>query len=580
MSTHKNFDAICILVLAICLLITVLFMNGSRLGIEMVIDEDAEAHAGDVYFTSNDMNGSWSTNSATVIILNGDSAKVSGSGAYFYKGDLFISNGGKYLLQGELIDGSIIIDAYASSKVWLMLDGVSINCTDDAALRINQADKVFITLAEGSDNSLVSGTEYSAEALADNAGGTIYAHDDLTINGSGKLTVLSPGKHGIDANDELVITGGVISIEAAEDAIHANEGVRLQGMELTVTAGDDGIHCDTGIVIAGGTIFMPSCYEGIEAKTIEIWDGEITIYPEDDGFNANGSSRSFDFGGMFGGGMFRPGGFNENGAESQSAIPDATGGTPPGSSELQTEVTEEEETWLHIAGGTITIINDSARDADGLDSNGDITITGGTIRISLTDNGSNSALDCGSENGGVMEISGGSVVACGSYSMAEGFDSSSLQCSVLYNISAGVDAGTEITLEDMSGNNLLSYTAPCSFSSVVLSCPEMQLGDTYVLHFGEDSEEITLSEVSASFGDAQSTMFGGPMNWGGMQHGRDGHRRNFDGEMPNSEGMPIPPDFDGEMPDFSNMPQPPDFAGELPASDSQLQSPASETETE
>ncbi len=180
--------------------------------------------------------------------------------------------------------------------------------------------------------------------------------------------------------------------------------------------------------------------------------------------------------------------------------------------------TDSEETWIHVSGGTITIVNDSARDADGFDSNGDIIISGGDIRVSLVNSGSNSALDYGSESGGVMEISGGTVVACGSYSMAEGFDSSSTQCVILYNIKRGVAAGKTVSLEDSEGNVILSYEVPCSFSSVILSSPEMKLGETYTVVIGDTAEEITLDEVSASYGDVESEGFGGNMNWGsGMQ---------------------------------------------------------------
>ena len=178
---------------------------------------------------------------------------------------------------------------------------------------------------------------------------------------------------------------------------------------------------------------------------------------------------------------------------------------------------QTQETWIHISGGNITVINQTARDADGLDSNGDIIISGGVIRVSLTNSGSNSALDCGTESGGRMEISGGEVIACGSYAMAEGFDSSSSQCSILYNIKRGAPAGTTVALEDTEGNVILSYEVPCSFSSVAISCPEMQIGETYLVAIGDSVEEITLDSVSASFGDAQSEGFGGPMNWGHMR---------------------------------------------------------------
>ena len=116
-----------------------------------------------------------------------------------------------------------------------------------------------------------------------------------------------------------------------------------------------------------------------------------------------------------------------------------------------------------------------------------------------------------------MEIGGGELIACGSYAMAEGFDDSSSQCSILYNIKRGAPAGTTVALEDSEGNVILSYEAPCSFSSVAISCPEMQIGETYLVAIGDSVEEITLDSVSASFGDAQSEGFGGPMNWGHMR---------------------------------------------------------------
>ena len=199
---------------------------------------------------------------------------------------------------------------------------------------------------------------------------------------------------------------------------------------------------------------------------------------------------------------------------------DAAAGEPPAmpmQETASTETTDSTETWIHVSGGSITVVNSVARDADGLDSNGDIIISGGVVRVSLTNSGSNSALDYASESGGKMEISGGEVIACGSYAMAEGFDSSSSQCSILYNIKRGAPAGTTVALEDSEGNIILSYEAPCSFSSAAISCPEMQLGETYLVAIGDSVEEITLDSVSASFGDAQSGGFGGPMNWGHMR---------------------------------------------------------------
>ena len=346
----------------------------------------------------------------------------------------------------------------------------------------------------------------------------------------------------------------------------------------------------------------------------ETMGGDTTIYPKDDGLNASSGTATDMFGMGFGGmGGHGRGGMQMQGFTGTEETTDATGveqtmpqmpegvappempegmtappempegemappegmETPPQmqsgmqnpqdmASPVQASAagagTETGETpYIHITGGSLTVINEAAMDADGLDSNGDILISGGTVRVSMVNLGSNSALDCASENGGVCEITGGNVIASGSYSMAEGFDATSTQCSILYNISAGVEAGATVTLEDADGNVLLSYEVPCSFSSVVLSTPELKIGETYLLTIGDDAEEITIEETSASFGDAQSGMFFGRMNWGGMQ-GREGFS-GFGGGRPGRAqgeenvdgGMPQPQNSGEAMPDAGGM---------------------------
>jgi hypothetical protein len=587
MSTHnRRLDKICVVIVAVSLLLTVLFMNGESLGITMIVDEDAESYSGTTYFTTNDQNSDWDTEGATVITLTGDGAEISGNGAYVNGQEVVITEAGRYVVSGSLSNGKITVDAHNSSKVWILLDGVDINCSDDACIRVDQAEKVFLTLAENSVNTLTSGSTYSDTALQDGTDGAIFAHDDLTINGSGSLSVTAEYRHGIAANDDLVITGGTITIKAAADAIHANDSVCIKeaqitvdagddgivtaneeengymyiesgtiditsvgdgihttgditiaGGSITIAAGDDGIHSDQFVYIEDGEILINECYEGIEALIIDVSGGDITVYPEDDGFNANGgSSDMFGFGGGPGqGGMqgsSKEEGLGQDGSDpvDMSSDGDSSGQMEQTAEEIQSSETaaeetqssetaaEEEETYISISGGTITIINDSGRDADGLDSNEDIRISGGTIYISLLGSGSNCAVDYGSESGGVAEITGGTIIACGASSMAEGFSSTSTQASILYNTSTVADEGTTLALEDEEGNILLSWDVPCSFSSALISCPEMQVGNSYQVVIGDSSEEITIEEISTPYGDAQSDMGNGNMG-GGMQHG-------------------------------------------------------------
>ncbi len=583
MSTHRNIDRICIVVLVLTLLLTVGFINGEKLGIRAAADEDAESYSGGAYFTANDLDGEWAENAYTTnITLSGSGGKIDGSGAYFLDGDLVISSGGWYEITGFLEDGKIVVDAYDSSKIWIRLCGVTITCSDDACLRIDQADKVFLTLAEGTENTMTSGSSYSEDALSDNTGGTIFSHDDLTINGSGSLTVTAGYRHGIDVNDSLAITGGIITVSAPQDGIHVADSFRFAGAELTIDAGDDGIHSDGEIYIESGTILLASCYEGLEAVTVDLIGGDITICSTDDGINANGGNSTADYGGMGKGpgadAGENPEGKRKNGmpaflagleglavGEDGSIAPDEdtaesilealsregssagvtaeeimscgtiedlmelaglsrnTGekgipsgpeeeGMPqaPGTAAGQAETIQtgdgnssgEEEAYIRMCGGTLTVINETGQDADGLDSNGSIYIEGGDIRISILGDGTNCAIDYGSESGGECIVTGGTVLAFGGSGMAEGFSEGCTQCSVLYSLDSAAPAGTLFCVLNAEGEEILSFSPVCSYSSVSFSIPELTVGESYTIICGNERTELTLESYTVTAGKA------------------------------------------------------------------------------
>ena len=473
MATHRHIDAVCVVITAFTLLLTVLFMNGTALGIQAVSDEENS----DAMFTQNDLNPDWDISGATKITLSDGGSTVAGNGAYVNGGEVHIVYAGKYLLSGELSDGSVIIEADGDDKIWLMLDGVTLHCEDNAALRVEQAEKVFITLKDGTENTLSSGTSFSEEAVSGGIDGTVYSRDDLTVNGMGSLNITADYRHGIVCNDDLKITGGEITVTAAQDAIHANDSVRIKEADLTLSAGDDGITASNDdetsfIYVESGNISIPSCYEGLEAVQITIAGGTIDINPTDDGINANGY---------------------------------------------------QENSVIYITGGEITVLNENGRDSDGIDSNRDIYISGGKLFVSVGESGGSCAIDYGSEYGGKCEISGGTVIACGSSGMAEGFDSSSSQGFIMQTISAR--AGTAVTVKDADGNSLISENIPYSFSSILISTPEMQLGDTCTLIIGDTETEITIDNSSAG-------GFGG--FGGGKMHGGNGFGN---GQMPNRGGF-------------------------------------------
>ena len=674
MATHKYIDKLCVIITLLSVLITVLFMNGERFGLQIAVDQDSEAYSDSEYFTEQDQNGGWDTSSAVQITLDGTDAAISGSGAYTYDGNVVIGQTGRYVISGTLTDGSIIVDAQDASKIYILLDGVEVYCSDNAAFRVDQADKVFLTLAEGKANHFSGGKTYSDEALDDGTKGTVFAHDDLTINGSGSLTIESEYKHGIAANDDLVIVDADITVDAAADAVSVNDSIRTKnatmqleaeddgiavthedgyfyiesgkmdiksggdaihaagdvtvaGGEISISAADDGIHSDTAIAVSDGAIKIEKCYEGLEALTIDVSGGEIAVYPEDDGFNANGGSGDMMMQGpppdmQQGGGFGQTANTDGNvssqtantdrdastqtaktdgNASSQTANTDGDASTQTaktdgnastqtaktdgntssqtantdgntaaqtansdgnastqtaktdGNAALQTADTaqyqehsgnrmqnqnpdqsrlqnrdqmqnqnrtqnqsqsqnkdqEEEETYIHISGGRITIINETGMDADGLDSNGDIEITGGTIFVSLQGGGSNNAVDFASENGGKATISGGTLIACGGAGMVEAFDSSSKQCVILYNLTETTEAGSLLQLKGANGKTLLSDEIPCGFSSANISCPDIEVGQTYTLTMGSTTEEVTIEETSSTYGATQTQRMGG-----------------------------------------------------------------------
>lgn len=522
MKEQKTINIISVIFTLFALLITILFMNGERLGLTKVVDTDEEGteEAASEYFSKNDLNGNWDSGSATKITMDGTKIKIKGSGAYEYNGDVVISQGGWYVFSGALDDGCIKVDADKTSKVWILFDNADIYASDDAALRIDQADKVFLTLADGSVNRLECGDTMSDEAEDDGTNGVIFAHDDLTINGSGNLNIVSNYEHGIKAKDSLKICGGTISIKAISDGIHVNDHFRMTAADVTIDAMDDGICSEGDLLIASGKLLISDCYEGLECPQITVLDGDIEIYPDDDGFNANGGEGGFGNFGFF-------------------------------SKTEDSEETEEEaaDPCVTIYSGNIKIFNPDAKDADGIDSNKNIYIYGGNIFISLPGGGPNNGIDFGSESGGVCEIHGGTVISCGGASMVEQFDTSSCQASLLYNLSNSTDDNVSVTLTDEDGNVIIDTVIPTGFDSIQLSCPEMKTGATYMLKIGDKEEEITLDTVSTSVGSIS-----GFENFGGGNKGFPGRserpERSEESEEEENEKTEMPGGM--RRPDFGN----------------------------
>ncbi len=559
-----------------------------------------------------DQDASYDESSATKISLSGSSASISGDGASEKDGTITIQQEGTYVVTGTLNDGRIVVQAADTHKVRIVLKGASIYCADHAALFIKQADKVFLTLADGSDNTLGSGSSYHLSDEDSNVDGVIFSRADLTLNGSGKLTVSAKYKHAIVSKDDLIVTGGTyaitagnggglygkdcvkitdgiftiqtgtdgiqasnaeqadrgyvyisggalhitagtdgiqadtvlridggtfqitsgggsanastdqkgnknpgwgmwgpgskeettetedstdtsasakglkagaslsvhggtFTIDSSDDSVHCNGTVTIIGGTFALSSGDDGIHAGDALLIQNGTIAISQSYEGLEGLNVTISGGKIQLTASDDGINSAGGSDSSALDG-------RPG-------------------------QNQFNVSEDSDLFIKVNGGSVTV--DAS--GDGIDSNGNLLIEGGTVLVSGSANNGNGALDYE----GTAKITGGTVVAAGMSGMAQGFSDSSSQYSILHNFSTTLSESDAVTLKDSDGNTLVTYTPAKAYQSVVISCPDMEKGQTYTLSAGSQSEALTLSSVvtSNSTGGAGGGMggkMGGP----------------------------------------------------------------------
>lgn len=248
-----------------------------------------------------------------------------------------ITKEGTYVLSGALSEGQIVVDA-DSAKVQLVLDNADITCASSAAIYVKNADKAFITLAEGSENILMNKAEY--EAIDDNnIDAVIFSKDDLTLNGKGTLTINSEYGHGIVSKDDLKLVGGTYNITAENHALSGKDSVRIADGTYNLTSGKDGIHSENAdddekgfVYIASGDFTIESTGDGIDASyVVQIDDGAFDITAGDGAENVTKTHNDMLGGGPGGdmrGGNSK-GGDGSDKSDSGSASGKQTGQTPP-----------------------------------------------------------------------------------------------------------------------------------------------------------------------------------------------------------------------------------------------------------
>jgi hypothetical protein len=504
---------------------------------------------------------SWSAEEVVPISLDGNSAAANAENVTINGQVVAISAPGTYQLTGTLNDGQIVIDSSSDGIVRLILNGVTISNSTSAAINIIKADKAVIVLADGTVNTLSDASAYVyANAEEDEPNAALFSKADLSIGGSGTLTVNGNAYDGITSKDGLIIASGTINVNAvddgirgkdylvieggtiavisggdalksdnaedaakgyitinggdlniqsngdavsaetdlsvsggminivtaggsqaqisedisakglkagvsltidngtftidsADDAVHTNGELTINGGSLTLASADDGVHADTTLAINGGTINITQSYEGLESAAITINAGQIRLVSSDDGINGaggnDGSGTTQNFG---------PGGGRNGGGPRQDNF--AAGGNYS----------------LTINGGSIFV--DAS--GDGVDVNGSITMTNGTLIVNGPTQQMNGALDYDSS----FNITGGTLVAVGSSGMAQAPSQTSSQNAILVNFSNTVAAGTLISLTASDGTVVFAFAPEREIQSLVYSSAALQTGETYTLALG------------------------------------------------------------------------------------------------
>ncbi len=495
--------------------------------------------------TGDDTSTSDAESVVTIVLADtGISISPEGSGASASGAILTISQPGTYLISGSLTNGQIIVDSDDDGTIYLQLDGISIINQSGSPFFISSADEVSIELMSGSSNYLQDTDEdnYTFEEGEDEPDAALFSKEDLTINGSGSMTVvgnfneaikskdgltisavtlnvtsvddgiqgkdyltingaditinaagdglkssndddetvgyiylkdatldITSGADGIQAESYLYIESAVINmttasgsaytvsdddsakglkagtalqintgtftLDCADDAIHSNDTILIYDGTYTIESGDDGIHSDSALQINGGTIDINKAYEGLESSNIIINNGNISVISRDDGINISGGSDG-----------------SSNGSFNSS-----DGGT------------------LFINGGWIAIYSKG----DGLDANGSIEMSGGTVLVHGPTSSNESAIDYDNN----FYIDGGLLIATGPSSMSQAPERASTQHSIKASFSTQT-IGTLVHLQTTSGTAIASFTPGYSYSSVVISAPELSTGTSYTLYLG------------------------------------------------------------------------------------------------
>ena len=404
------------------------------------------------------------------LIIYGDGSltiNANYSDAIASKDDLVIENG-NYIIT-SIDDGirgkdSVVIQN-GTFNITSSGDGIkSTNENDEEKGNILIQNGTFNIKANGDGLSAIKNLEIdngTFTIITGNGSSNVSSYRGMDGNSSKSLT----SQKGIKAGNDILIKNISLNINSYDDAIHCDNAIEINNGTITIQTSDDAIHADSTVLINNGTINITNSYEGIEANYITINGGDIKLVSRDDGINVSGGNDNSGFG-----------------------------------SRGRTTNESTSNNKLVINGGTIYV----NATGDGLDANGSIYLTGGTVYVDgPTDNG-NGALDYDNN----FEITGGTLIAVGSSGMMQNAKNAN-QGTVLIYFDSTLSSGTTIKV----GN--ISYTPSKNFSCILISSKDLEVGKTYEVKVNNDTyTSVNLSNYINNVGNGNSVN---GMGRGGMK---------------------------------------------------------------
>ncbi|MFC6610427.1 carbohydrate-binding domain-containing protein [Amorphoplanes digitatis] len=469
--------------------------------------------------------------------LTGSGATSSASGVSISGSTVTVTAAGTYRFTGSLTNGRIVVNSAGTGIVRLILNGVTIANTTTAPLSVTAADEVMVVLADGTTNRLTDPATYTT---AVNPAAALSSAADLTITGNGSLAVTGNAADGIASDDGLVIDSGTITVTAKDDGVRGQDYILHTGGTLGVTAGGDalksdedadategyvylaggartltapggdGVSATTDVIVAGGSLTATTgggstttpgttSTKGLKADvSVVISDGQVNLNASDDGINSNNLIT------VDGGALTAASGDDAvhantaltisagtvtvtrsyegleamkttlaGGTINVTATDDAVNAAEEGVDERQVAP----NAFIRVTGGTVTVNGGT----DGLDSNGTLAVSGGTVIAngSPTRGGGEGGLD----SNGALTMTGGSILATGITASTSTLPTSG-QAWVAYSFSANQPAGTVVHLATASGTQLASFQSTRVLKGVIFDLSSLTRGTSYRIYTG------------------------------------------------------------------------------------------------